>query len=43
MMQLGDRMNCLTNAMVGILMENTNDGTKLSLNKASNSADRDFL
>jgi hypothetical protein len=29
--QLGDRMNSLTSAMVGILVENTNDGTMLCL------------
>jgi hypothetical protein len=41
--QLVDRMNSLTSAMVGILMENINVGTMLCLDKASNSANRDFL
>jgi hypothetical protein len=35
--------SCLACAMVGILVEYTNDGTRYSLVKASYSANRDFL
>jgi hypothetical protein len=38
-MQLGDRVDSLTSALMGILVENTNDRSMLSLDKPCNSTD----
>jgi hypothetical protein len=39
MTHLGDRVNSLSSALMGILMKNTNDRSMLSLDTPSNSTD----